>query len=300
MSRSRSAHQSMVTAPRSRAAVPSQNRWLAIRLSSMCATRTTSPSSVHRRRSTPCVAGWWGPMLIVKSSASGSTCVPASGASIRSSVTDSSRRRYGVDRPGLLIPARDLVLVEGVEDRLAAHREVAPLGVALVVLGHVHAPEVLVAGEANAEEVEDLLLLEVGGREDVGDRGHARGLRRLHGQAHAHAESLAPLGRQQLVMHPEPRLGRKIVAAVQAREHVEGLVGVLAQVADHPAHVLGADVERGRVAEEDSAPHRALADRAGYGPSDQLEPRRVYHRSDSPGTPSPPVRPQTSSVPWAW
>ena len=32
--------------------------------------RTTSPSSVVSRRSTPWVAGWWGPMLSVSSSCS--------------------------------------------------------------------------------------------------------------------------------------------------------------------------------------------------------------------------------------
>ena len=32
--------------------------------------RTTSPSSVHSSRSTPCVAGWCGPMLSVSSSSS--------------------------------------------------------------------------------------------------------------------------------------------------------------------------------------------------------------------------------------
>ncbi len=52
-SRSRSAHHSIDMAPRSSAPVPSQNRWLAIRFSSMWITRrycarggTSSPSSV--------------------------------------------------------------------------------------------------------------------------------------------------------------------------------------------------------------------------------------------------------------
>src|SRR5215212_9111434 len=205
--------------------------------------RTTSPSSVHRRRSTPCVAGWWGPMLIVKSSTSGSTWVPASGASIRSRVTDSSRRRYGVCRPGLLgllIPARHLVLVEGVEDGLAAHREVAALGVALVVLRHVQPAQVLVALEAHAEEVEDLLLLEVRRREEVAHARHAGGLGLLDGQPRAHAQALAALGREELVVDGEARLVGEVVAPVQACQHVEALVRVVAQVTQDAVDVVGA------------------------------------------------------------
>src|SRR5215212_689917 len=242
--------------------------------------RTTSPSSVHRRRSTPCVAGWWGPMLIVKSSTSGSTWVPASGASIRSRVTDSSRRRYGVCRPGLLgllIPARHLVLVEGVEDGLAAHREVAAKGVPLVVLGHVQAAQVLVAVEAHAEEVEDLLLLEVGGREEVAHRRHAVPLGRLDGETRADAEPLAPLGREQLVVDGEPRLGGEVVGAVEARQHVEALVGLVAHEGEHAVYVLGADVERRLVPEEDRVPYRSLADRRAQPPGHELEARGVDH-----------------------
>src|SRR5213082_1049638 len=115
--------------------------------------RTISPSSVQSRRNTPCVAGWCGPRLIVRSSApSESSCssasVPNTGAP-------------------LLIPARELVLVEGEDDRLAAHREVAPLRVALVVLGHQDAARVGVAVEDHAEHVEDLALLEVGAWKQV-------------------------------------------------------------------------------------------------------------------------------------
>src|SRR5262245_42755583 len=116
--------------------------------------RTTSPSSVVSSRSTPCVAGWCGPMLIVKSSSwrSPSTVasVPETGCSpIRSIVTERSRSRYGTARGSnsSVIPARVLALVEGVEHGLAAHREVAPLGVALVVLRQQDAPHVGVALE---------------------------------------------------------------------------------------------------------------------------------------------------------
>src|SRR4051794_15779596 len=117
--------------------------------------RMYSPSIVHSRRSTPCVAGWCGPRLIVKSSFSGSSSVPKTGAPT-SSVSWKS-----------LIPARHLVLVEGEQDGLAAHREVAPLREALVVLGHQDAAHVRVPFELHAEHVEDLALLEVGRRIEV-------------------------------------------------------------------------------------------------------------------------------------
>src|SRR5215213_5410089 len=127
--------------------------------------RTISPSSVVRSRSTPWVAGWCGPMLIVRSSSCSSP--------IGSIVTERSRSRYGtlsgsVSVPGSsVIPARQRRLVVGVDDGLAAHREVAALGVALVILGHQDAAHVGVALEDHAEHVEDLALLEVRGRVEV-------------------------------------------------------------------------------------------------------------------------------------
>src|ERR671937_2788174 len=133
--------------------------------------RTTSPSNVVRRRSTPWVAGWCGPMLIVRSSSCSSP--------IGSIVTERSRSRYGtlsgsvivpcspvlpdsVTPGSSVIPARELRLVEGVDDRLAAHGEVAPLREALVVLGHEDAAHVGVAVEHHPEHVVDLALVEVG------------------------------------------------------------------------------------------------------------------------------------------
>ena len=46
--------------------------------------RTTSPSSWTTSRSTPCVAGWCGPMLIVISSVSGSMSISAPRELLRS------------------------------------------------------------------------------------------------------------------------------------------------------------------------------------------------------------------------
>src|SRR4051794_9352481 len=115
--------------------------------------RMTSPSIVQSRRSTPCVAGWCGPRLTVKSSSlrSRGASVPMIGAVFS------------------LIPTRHLVLVEGEQDRLAAHREVAPLRVARIVLGHQDPAQVRVTLEDHAEHVVGLALLEVGAREQVDD-----------------------------------------------------------------------------------------------------------------------------------
>src|SRR5919199_955320 len=159
--------------------------------------RTVSPSSVRSRRSTPCVAGWCGPMLIVKSSVSGSSSVPKTGApgvSVRSSVTERSRSRYGTSSAGsrstpvagasLLIPARHLVLVVGEEHLLAAHGEVASLREALVVLRHEDPAGIRVAVEEHAEHVVDLALLEVRPGEEVDDRRHGR---RVDAHARLHA-----------------------------------------------------------------------------------------------------------------
>src|SRR5690242_1775037 len=125
--------------------------------------RTISPSSVVSSRSTPCVAGWCGPMLIVRSSSCSSP--------IGSIVTERSRSRYGtlsgsvmvpawwpvlpesVTCDSSVIPAGERGLVVGVDDRLAAHREVASLRVALVVLRHQDAAHVRVSLEEHAEHV---------------------------------------------------------------------------------------------------------------------------------------------------
>src|SRR4051812_12956930 len=102
--------------------------------------RTTSPSRVVISRSTPWVAGWCGPRLSVSSSS-------WSGCSRCWSSTLDSISRYVI--PGIAVgaglwvtslialpPPRGLRLVVGEEDGLAAHREVTPLRMADVVLGH--------------------------------------------------------------------------------------------------------------------------------------------------------------------
>src|SRR5215210_601133 len=145
-------------------------------------------------------------MLIVKSSCSGArslsmtASVSATGtSSSRSIETDRSRSRYGT-LVGSVIPARELVLVVGVEDRLAAHREVAPLRMALVVLGHQDPAVVRVAVEDHAEHVVDLALLVVGRRPLRRDAGNMRVVER-HARAHADAVHRGHV--EQLVVHAE-------------------------------------------------------------------------------------------------
>src|SRR4051812_8516549 len=216
--------------------------------------RTTSPSSVVSRRRTPWVAGWCGPMLIVKSSSwvSGSISVPEtgrSGSSRRAIVTDASRSRYGTlsgsGVPWSLIPAWELVFVVGEDHGLAADREVAALRVTLVVLGHEDAAQVGVPVEADAEHVEDLALLVVGGREEVNDRRHHRVVR---AHARAHAKAFDAVHREQLVVHAQARLVGQVVDPVHRHQPLVRLVGVLAQVDEHVAHARRRDLERRLVA----------------------------------------------------
>src|SRR2546423_11461459 len=137
---------------------------------------------------------------------------------------DFSRSRYGTVSGFLpswsLIPTRTVVLVEGEDHGLGADREVAPLGEALVVLGHEDAAVVGVVAELDAEHVVDLALLEVRARPEVAD---GLDLRVVHAHARLHPQPLDALHRQELVVDPEPRLVRQVVAAVEARQGLERL-----------------------------------------------------------------------------
>src|SRR5262245_55633012 len=75
-----------------------------------------------------------------------------------------------------------LGLVEGEGNGLAAEREISPLRVALVILGHQYPAQVWVAAEDHAEHVVDLALLVVCGG-PAGVLWRARGYRRDHGLA---------------------------------------------------------------------------------------------------------------------
>src|SRR2546423_3256595 len=221
--------------------------------------RTISPSSVSSSRSTPWVAGWCGPMLIVKSSVSGSSVVPDTGvpgAAVRSSVTDRSRSRYGTSSVGsrgtpvagasLLIPARQLVLVVGEQDGLAADREVAPLREPLVVLRHQYPARIGVAVEDDAEHVVPLALLEVGAREEVDHRRHAR---LVDAHARLHAEPLDALHAQELVVDGEPRLVGEVGAPGHAAQALERLAALAADGAGGLEPPAPRHPQRGRPAQ---------------------------------------------------
>src|ERR1700709_416736 len=153
--------------------------------------RTSSPSSSTTSRSTPCVAGWCGPMLTVISS------------SVRSSL------RSGVLNGSVLNPTsagRSAItaLVVGEGDGLAADREVAPLRPADVVVGQQDPGQVGVADEDDPQEVEGFARLEVGGGEelDAGVDLRQRVARRV-GQHRFDPDALDPVAVEQLVVDAE-------------------------------------------------------------------------------------------------
>src|SRR5476649_2740494 len=125
---------------------------------------TFSPSRRSTTRSTPCVLGCCGPMLITSSLVS--NIAPRTVAGVSSAL------------PVLLnvcLFAR-LAQLEPV-DRVfhqqfagTLERIVLPLREPLPVVGHQDAPAIRVAGEQNPEHVVDLALEPVGSRPDAGHR----------------------------------------------------------------------------------------------------------------------------------
>src|SRR5262245_65237350 len=102
--------------------------------------RTTSPSSSTTRRSTPCVLGCCGPMLMVTVSG-----VRGSGGAGLGSIS--------------CMPGSGL------------QRKVFAQGVPLEIVGHQDAPQVGVVLEADADQVEGLALVPVGAAPDGRDAG---------------------------------------------------------------------------------------------------------------------------------
>src|SRR4051794_31939156 len=251
--------------------------------------RMYSPSIVHIRRSTPWVAGWCGPRLIVNSSFSGSSCVPKSGAStspvawMSSPGCDALSSSRSTDtRSSSLIPARQLVLIEGEQDRLAAHREVAPLRVALVVLGHEDPPHVGVALEDDAEHVVDLALLKVGRRVEVDNGRHGLAV----ADAQLDVQPVEALHREQLVVDAEARLLRVVVVAVHAHDTLEEVVRSVAQVVQDVADRRRRDLEGGVALDEVGAHDRLVSELLPHSLCDQLEAGRVRQlpRCPRPGS----------------
>src|SRR5213080_2521160 len=112
----------------------------------------TSPSARTTKRSTPCVQGCWGPMLRVMSS----VARPPSRVS-RCTSTSNPARPISASRLQQALPRRrDAVVLLGL-DEVLAQRMPRP------VLGHEDAAEVRMALEGDAEQVEHLPLLLLGG-----------------------------------------------------------------------------------------------------------------------------------------
>src|SRR5438128_7152798 len=116
------------------------------------ASRTTSPSSFSRTRSTPCVLGCWGPMLSSIHSASGSCSGPKASWVTRVSV--SATDGVGL-QPFEFLVAEDDRLPEG--DVVLAQREPFP------GFRHQDAAQVGVAVEADTVQVSGLTFVLGGG-----------------------------------------------------------------------------------------------------------------------------------------
>src|SRR5438105_12379843 len=124
---------------------------------------TTSPSMASSRRSTPWVEGCCGPML--RRSSSG-----LEGASSAAPISWPLVPGCAVESVSGLITAVHVARY-GEVDRLRAERLAAPERKALPVIRQHDAAQEGVAIEADAEEVEELALVEVGARQAGGQAG---------------------------------------------------------------------------------------------------------------------------------
>src|SRR6185295_17310382 len=130
------------------------------------ASTTFSPSRRSTTRSTPCVLGCCGPMLITSSLVS--NIAPRT-------VPGVSRALPVLLNVGLFARLAQLEPVDRVfHQQLAGafERIVLPLRKALPVVGHQDAPPIGVAREVHPEHVVDLALEPVRGRPEAGDRRH--------------------------------------------------------------------------------------------------------------------------------
>src|SRR6185312_11567102 len=130
------------------------------------ASTTFSPSSRSTTRSTPCVLGCCGPMLITSSLVSNMAPRTVPGVSSAFPV---------LLNVGLFARLAQLEPVDRVfhqQFARALERIVLPLRKALPVVGHQNPPSIGVAGEVHPEHVVDLAFEPVRRGPDVGDRRH--------------------------------------------------------------------------------------------------------------------------------
>src|SRR5262245_8454871 len=135
---------------------------------------TFSPSSRRITRSTPCVLGCCGPMLMTSSSVSNiAPRIVSGGAFMNGELLNL----------GLFLRLSQLQPVDRVlHEQLARslERVILALGESLPVLGHENAPAIRMPDEVDAEHVPDFAL------EPVRRGPHARRRRQRIGLAHAH------------------------------------------------------------------------------------------------------------------
>src|SRR5918996_6590096 len=180
------------------------------------ASSISSPSRVTSTRSTPWVAGCWGPTFRVMSwvwssrSALSRTMMPMpvpsaawKAAPPRSSSVATLLPRFLGSRPGLGLP--------GQQGELLAQ------GVALELLGQQQLGQVGVAVEAHPEQLGQLPLLPVRARPQVAEGGQVAVLARHH---RPQLEVVAVAGRVEVEDHADP--GRLLVHAGQEVEEVAG------------------------------------------------------------------------------
>src|SRR5689334_22465493 len=132
---------------------------------SASASRTISPSSLSRTRSTPCVLGWCGPMFSSIHSVSGSCSGPIDSWLVSVLTTD----RIGLQSFEFLVTE---------DHRLAEGDVILPQWKPLPGRRHQDAAQVGVPVELDAEQVPGLPLVPVGCGPH---RGKARGVRIWHG-----------------------------------------------------------------------------------------------------------------------
>src|SRR5215211_1486983 len=194
-----------------------------------------SPSRVTTTRSTPWVAGCWGPTFRVMSwvcssrSALSRTMMPTPVPSAAWKAAPPGCRslatllpRFLGSRPGFGLP--------GQQGELLAQR------VALELLGQQQLGQVGVAVEADPEQLGRLPLVPVGAGPQVADR---RQVAAVAGHDRPDLEVVAVAGRVDVEDHPDP--GRLLVDSAQEVEEVAGQVGALAGQLGHPPPVVRGD-----------------------------------------------------------
>src|SRR5690242_11480424 len=196
------------------------------------------------RRSTPCVDGWCGPKLTVSISPPKAPVAVSRVMVTPWAMVSVIASRLGWRRLPRLVLFREL-------HHLAADRIVPPQRVADPVVGHQDAGQVGVADELDAEHVERLALVPVGGRKKVADGIDAR---RIAVDEGPHTDLLPGVEVAQLVDDLEarrPLRPRAVGEVVDGGEKKEQAVTVVAQTRQRRVDVVARDGDP-RVARADA------------------------------------------------